>query len=420
MEGIESQKLHHGSLYWPTTLPPSQIPSYPSLEGQITAEVAIIGGGITGALCAAVMARSGIKTVLVEGNRVASGSTAANTGLLQFSNDIMLNELAEKIGEAEAVRFYGECRKALVSLAQLDEDIPFETGFHVRSSLYCASTSSDVPKLFKEYSMLRKHGFPVEWGSPHNVGHHLPIRKPAALVTHGDAEINPVKFAHGLIAEAAQKGALIYEHTKVQEVKRVGEKFVITTDFGEIIANRVVRAVGYVPGVSNSTQLKPILKRSYALVTPANSLPDAWPYDCMMWETARPYFYFRTTPDGRLIAGGMDENQADPVTDTDYLVKRTQLLLAELRKLFPGNHWEAEHAWCGTFGESEDDLPFLGETPEQPGIFHALSCGGNGTVYGMIAAEMLRNRILGLDHPMDALLAPKRQIQNRETVLRSV
>jgi glycine/D-amino acid oxidase-like deaminating enzyme len=419
MEDSNSQQLHTGSLYWPTTI--SHVPKYPALQGHAITEVAIIGGGITGALCAAVLARAGISTILVEGRRVASGSTAANAGLLQFSNDKMLNELADMIGEADAVQFYGECRKALTSLSKLDDAIPYDTGFHVRSSLYCASTSSDVPRLFKEYSMLRKHGFPVEWGSPHNEGHHLPIRKPAALVTHGDAEINPVRFAHGLIAEAERKGAQIYENTPVQDVKRVGERFVITTDLGEIVANRVVRAVSSIPGIERPSRIKPILKRSYALVTPANSLPAAWPYDCMMWETARPSFYFRTTPDSRIIAGGIeDEDQSDPVTDDAYLAKCTRKLLEELARLFPEQKWEAEHAWCGTFGESEDDLPFLGETAEQPGIFHALACGGNGTVFSLIAAEMLRNRILGLTHPMHALLAPERSFINRGSAVRTV
>lgn len=418
MQINNSHKLHSGSLYWPTTL--SHVPSYPALQGHITTEVAIIGGGITGALCAVVLARAGIPAVLVEGQRVASGSTAANTGLLQFSNDKMLSELSDKIGETDAVQFYGECRKALTRLYKLADEIPYDTGFHVRSSLYCASTPSDVPRLFKEYSMLRKHGFPVEWGSPHNTGHHLPIRKPAALVTHGDAEINPIRFAHGLIAEAAHKGAHIYENTLVEGVQRMGDKFVITTDFGEIIANRVVRVVSDVPGIESPIRIKPILKRSYALVTPANSLPASWPYDCMMWETARPYFYFRTTPDGRIIAGGMDEAQADPIADADYLLNRTRLLLEELRGLFPDKQWEAEYAWYGTFGESAEDLPFLGETSEQPGIFHALSCGGNGTVYSMIAAEMLRNRILGLDHPMLALLSPERPAHPHSSAVNTI
>ncbi|WP_240415560.1 NAD(P)/FAD-dependent oxidoreductase [Paenibacillus periandrae] len=409
---------HSGSLYWPTTL--THIPSYPALQGHITTEVAIIGGGITGALCAAVLARSGIPTVLVEGQRVASGSTAANTGLLQFSNDTMLSELADKIGETDAVQFYGECRKTLTRLYKLANEIPYDTGFHVRSSLYCASTSSDVPRLFKEYSMLRKHGFPVEWGSPHNTGHHLPIRKPAALVTHGDAEINPIRFAHGLIAEAAHKGANIYENTVVEGVQRMGDKFVITTDFGEIIASRVVRAVSDVPGIESPSRIKPILKRSYALVTPANSLPASWPYDCMMWETARPYFYFRTTPDRRIIAGGIDENQADATNDTDYLFNRTLRLLEELGSLFPEKQWEAEHAWYGAFSESVEDLPFLGETAKQPGIFHAFSSGGNSTVYSMIAAEMLRNRILGQEHPMHALLSPERPAQPDSSAVKTV
>ena len=88
----------------------------------------------------------------------------------------------------------------------------------------------------------------------------------------------------------------------------------------------------------------------------------------MMWETARPYFYFRTTPDGRILAGGMDEDRADPGSSTVNLRAGTDALLAKLSLLFPDTAWVAEHAWCGTFGESEDELPFLGEDSEQPGL----------------------------------------------------
>ncbi|GGG14198.1 NAD(P)/FAD-dependent oxidoreductase [Paenibacillus abyssi] len=410
-----SKQLHSGSLYWPHTI--SKVPSYPTLNKRISTQVAIIGGGMTGALCAAVLAKTGISTVLVEGGKVASASTAANTGLLQFSNDIMLYELAEQIGELKAVQFYKECQRALKALAELASSIPFDTGFHVRKSLYYANDVIDAAKLYKEYMLLSKYAFPVGWDLPEALARRIPFRKEAALVTRGDAEINPVRFAHGLIAQAAWNQVRVFEHTRVQEIQRKNGAFIIHTESGEISAHYIVRASGYLPGINNPSRIKPILQRSYAMTTAANAVPESWPGDYMMWETARPYFYFRTTPDGRVIAGGLDEERQDPVTAEHELKVRTDLLITELQKLFPDSRFEAEYAWCGTFGESEDGLPYLGEDVEQPGIFHALGCGGNGTVYGMIAAEMLKDYVNGRKHPLTSLLAPGRSAAEQISII---
>jgi glycine/D-amino acid oxidase-like deaminating enzyme len=397
--------LNSGSLYWQSTM--SRIPSYPSLKERIVTHVAVLGGGMTGALCSALLAREGIRCALVEEHKLAADTMESNAGLLQFSNGKMLNDLAETIGETEAVRFYAECRKVLPRLFELAGRFPFSTGLHMRSSLYCASTSEDVPKLYKEYSLLRKHGFAVEWGSPHNTSNQLPIRKAAALVNHGDAEMNPMSYAHSLIAKAESQEALIFENTKVKKIERRGGRFVISTEDGEIIANHIVRASGNLPSIEGLTQMKSFERRSYMLATPANSLPGSWPYDCMMRETAKPRFFFRTTPDRRIIAGSSDDASSASIASSRYLAHRTDYLLSELGMLFPNHQWEAEYSWSGTFYDSRDGLPFLGESPEQPGIFHACGCGDNSTVYSMIAAEILLGRLTGREHPLASLLSGK-------------
>lgn len=402
---IASARLHNGNLYWPNTM--SNVPSYPALRRRIVTHAAVIGGGMTGAICTSVLARSGIPTVLLEGSKVAAASTAANTGLLQFSNDVMLSELTDRIGEAKAVTFYRECQNAMSHLAVLARSVPFDTGFRFRSSLYCASEPDHIPKLTREYALLRKHRFPVEWNPPSSATAGRLHSNPTALVTHGDAEVNPVRFAHGLIKGAQRKGAEIFEDTKVLGIERRDGHFVIQTMNGQVIAKQIVRAVGYLPGIASSSRVKPRLSRSYAMATTKHALPSTWSHDYMLWETARPYFYFRTTPDGRIIAGGLDEDRANPNMDSAYLEGRTERLVQKLKDFFPESHFEAEYSWCGTFAESADDLPYLGESLEQPGIFHALGCGGNGTVYGMIAAEMLRNQIFGIPHPLTHLLTQR-------------
>ncbi|MDG0791746.1 FAD-binding oxidoreductase [Cohnella ginsengisoli] len=401
---MNEHKLHDGTLYWPKTM--SFFPTYPSLRERAMTQVAIIGGGMTGAICAATLAEAGIPAVLVEEKRVASASTAANTGLIQFSSDIMVSELADRIGEMDAVAFYAHCSKAVNDLGLLAAAIPQDGGYRSRSSLYCAASDADASKLRREYQMLRRHGLDADWGFPAGVGPAFKARYPAALVTHGDAEINPVRLANGLIAQAARCGVRVYEHTGVANVRKRGDWFVLACDGGEILARTVVRATGYLPGIEGAAESEPNLRRTFALATPPNSVPDEWNRDLMMWETARPYFYFRTTPDGRIVAGGLDEDMPDPSTGERALRERTDKLLAELGALFPGSRFEAEYAWCGAFGESPDDLPFIGEHPEMPGLFHALGYGGNGTVYGMLAASMLVAHLRGETHPLAGLLRP--------------
>src|SRR3954452_6879205 len=96
--------LHEGRLFWPDTLP--QCSTYPPLQGSLLVDAAIVGGGMCGAICAFILARSGLKTVLLERGSAAGGSSLANTGLLQFCNDLMLTELTEQIGEHSAAAFY--------------------------------------------------------------------------------------------------------------------------------------------------------------------------------------------------------------------------------------------------------------------------------------------------------------------------
>lgn len=403
-------KLHDGSLYWPKTM--SFFPTYPSLRERAMTQVAIVGGGMTGAICAATLAEAGIPAVLVEEKRVACASTAANTGLIQYSSDIMLSELADRIGEKDAVAFYAHSYKAVNDLSLLASAIPQDGGYRARASLYCASESGDAPKLRREYELLRRHGFAANWGSPAEVGPGFKARYPEVLVTHGDAELNPVRFAHGLIAQAARSGVRVFEHTGVTSMRRKGDWFVLTCDGGEILARTVVRATGYLPGVEGLAGNEPLLRRTFALATRPDSVPSEWRPDLMMWETARPYFYFRTTPDGRIIAGGLDEAMRDSADGGWTLQARTDKLLAELGALFPGRSFEAEYAWSGAFCESPDDLPFIGEHPEIPGLFHALGYGGNGTVYAMLAANMLVARLRGETHPLAGLLQP-RQVANR-------
>ncbi|BAQ10037.1 oxidoreductase [Bacillus sp. OxB-1] len=124
-------------------------------------DIAIVGGGISGALCAYILSQEDLQVALIEEKEIGHGSTSANTGLLQYSNDIMLHELMEQIGNDPAVRFYKACEAAIGQLEKVTASLPLDAQFRRRSSLYYASTEDDVPRLRKEWQALRTYDFPV-------------------------------------------------------------------------------------------------------------------------------------------------------------------------------------------------------------------------------------------------------------------
>lgn len=389
-------KLHNGSLYWPKTISSTQ--KYPELRESITCDVLIVGGGMSGALCAHTLSAYNLKTVLVEKRIVGSGSSSANTGLLQFSNDKMLHEFIKEIGKDEAVRFYKMCLKAVDELEKTAKSLSKPVDFTRRKSLYYASDSGDVSKLKKEYKALSKHGFPVTFLEEDEIEERFGFKKSAALLTDGDAEVNPYKFAQTLLEDAHNRGVQIYENTAVEEGEREDEYVLIHTPHGTIRAKNVIYSTGY-ETIPFAKKLGADVNRTYAIATTPVASLEKWEDRSLIWETKRPYFYMRTTVDGRIVAGGLDEDKMEAPSNEDIIRERGQRLLDKIKEHYPSYDMEVDSAWGASFGESDDGLPFIGQHPKKDHIYYCLGFGGNGTVYSMLGAEIIKDLILYQSHP---------------------
>ncbi|QAY66901.1 NAD(P)/FAD-dependent oxidoreductase [Paenibacillus protaetiae] len=403
-----SKKLHSGNLYWPTTM--SGEAAYPGVQTDIQTQTVIVGGGMSGIMCGYIFAKSGIPCVAVERGAIADGSTSANTGLLQFSNDIMLWELIEQIGEHDAVAFYRACKTAIEQLARAAGDIPADVGFRRRSSLYFASSEQDLPKLNKEFEALNRSGFDVEYWQPRDIAARFPFSKPGAIVTHGDAEVNPYQFVHGLAGRAVQEGLQLYEHTDIvsHETGHDGKHRLLTADGYTLTCDQVVFAVGYEPEELKGKLVKAELNRSFVAVSAPQQDLSPWHERFMLWETARPYLYMRTTVDGRVVIGGLDEESQAPIEGKHARQKRTEKLYKLIAAYFPSFDAPLEYEWSATFGESSDNLPFIGEDPHRRGVYYCLGYGGNGTVYSTIGSLLLRDLIAGYDNPLARIVGLER------------
>jgi len=141
------------------------------------------------------------------------------------------------------------------------------------------------------------------------------------------------------------------------------------------------------------------LKSTFALASEPLDRFDGWHHRCLLWETARPYLYLRTTGDNRAIVGGEDDPFRAPDRRDRLVPKKTERLAKRFRELFPKIDLEVAYSWAGTFGETKDGLAYIGAVRQLPGCLFACGFGGNGITFSAIAAEIIRDAVLCRDHP---------------------
>lgn len=385
-------KLHHGQLFWPTTVTNAR--SFPELTTTITCDVLIIGGGMSGSIMARMLADYHLDTVLIEKKTIGSGSTSANTGLLQFSNDAMLIDLIDRFGKEKAVYFYKLCLKAIDELDKYNATLKDKTSFKRTDSFYFASNDHDGKKLKKEYEALKEHGFKAKYLDRHAIENLYSFSAPSGIYTKTEAEVNPYQFALALSSHAADLGVSIFEHTEVLSHQFNKKDLIFQTEKGEIRTKHVIYATGY--GTQEFAKTKgALLERTYTIATePIDHFPG-WYNQSLIWETARPYHYLRTTEDSRILIGGLDAD----LNKEEELKQKGQQLLTKLHELFPSIKTSIAYEWSAIFGSTKDGLPYIGKHPKYDGVYFMLGYGGNGTVYSMLGAEILKDLILYEHHP---------------------
>ncbi|OAB48251.1 NAD(P)/FAD-dependent oxidoreductase [Paenibacillus antarcticus] len=385
--------LNVGSLLW--SKPSVTAPQYSALEQDLSCDCLVIGGGMGGALLSYMLSLQKVSTILLDKTKIATGSTAANTGLLQYTNDKSLTSCINTFGEEAGVRFYKLCEDAMKKLHDIQDDLIMETQFIPRNSLYYASTEQDVSMIQEEYNNLNHYGFNVEYWDKDRISSTFPFTKPAALYTHGDAEVNPFQMCHSLVATAANNGVQVYENSEVIRYEYQQDGVICHTRNHRIFAKHVIFALGYETQEMKADR-NAILTTSYAIATnPVKDL-SSWHERSLIWESARPYLYMRTTSDDRIVIGGLDEHLLNPEDREVRLISQSRKLLQEAEALFPEiGPLTIDYSWASVFGSTHDGLPMIGPHPQYPHCYFLEGYGGNGTVYSMIAAELIADILTG-------------------------
>jgi glycine/D-amino acid oxidase-like deaminating enzyme len=383
--------LQSGKLYWPTTF--LDAPSYPSLEEDVECDVLIVGCGSSGAQCAYYLSSAGANVVMVDKRKAGMGSTATNTSLIQYMGDKMFFELIDSFGEENAARHMHLCKQAIDDIGNACKSLCFDVEFQRRDTLYYQSYMEDYEKIVKEYNFLKKHGFDVELLDEDTIGKLYPFKKHSAIYSKNDAELNPYKFTLGLLEKCRTMGVRIFENTEINGKKFEKDHAVFfTKNSCSIKAKHVIIAAGY-EDLEIKNEKNAVLSSSYAVVTNKINDLSSWFKRTLIWESARPYIYMRTTADNRVIIGGLDENTTYPEKRDSMLMHKKELLIQEFNKLFPDIKVQPEFYISAFYGGTHDGLPIIGMYDEMPNCYVLYGYGDNGTVYNMVLAKIISNLI---------------------------
>jgi glycine/D-amino acid oxidase-like deaminating enzyme len=379
---------------------------FPRLERDLRCDVAIVGGGITGALIADEFAGHGHEVVVVEERDVGWGSTAASTALLQYEIDTHLLDLAKSVGEADALLAYRACVQSVEALEAMLARMR-DVGYLRSDSLYFASRRRDRGRLRAEFEARERNGFQVEWLDQGAVRERYGFDAPAAIRNRPAAGVDPYRFALRLLRRVAKSGAGVFDRTRIAAIEPRSRDVLLRTGDGAcIVARHVVLAAGY---ATQQWLPRKVAKNrsSYAIISdPLDAGVLAAFERTMAWETARPYLYFRITRDRRLLVGGEDDAVDIPARRDRRVPGKAEKLLQRMHRLFPDAAIVPAFSWAGTFAETADGLPFFGPHASLgPRVHFAMAYGGNGITYSRLGAGLLRARVERRGHPLARLFS---------------
>lgn len=389
--------LHSGLPYW--VIKNSLLDYFHPLKDDYSTDIVVVGSGITGALMVHELCSAGLKCCVVDKRSIATGSSAASTALLQYEIDVPLCCMSEMIGEDNAVSAYRACLQSISDIEKVLESTGVDGCFERVPSLFYASTPKDEQLVKEEYEMRKKHNLPVRLLGKEEIKKRYKLEAPGCgLLNEVSAQIDAYRAATGLLLyHMKEDGLKVFTHTGVKECVEQQGGYVIETDGGhKINCKYVIVATGFEAGKFLPQEIMD-LTSTYALVSHPVNPAELWPEHCLIWETADPYLYIRTTGGNRIIIGGEDEKFCDPERRDALLRKKTRILEKKFKKLFPDIPFKTEMAWCGTFSTTKDGLPFIGTWPGKERMFFDLGYGGNGITFSMIGAQIICRQIQGME-----------------------
>jgi glycine/D-amino acid oxidase-like deaminating enzyme len=359
------------------------------LDGRSTADVAVVGAGITGLITAVLLARAGKNVLVLEARTAGAVTTGNTTGKISLLQATSLSKIVARHGADLARDYVKGSREGQDWLLRYCEhnDIPVQ-----READYTyAQSAKEVPSARAELAAARLAGLDAQWDDDAGV----PFPYHGGVRLADQAQFDPMPLLDSLVKELNDRGGRLAESARVRSVSQRGDRLRLRVHPGgdngddvEVDAGQVVLATG-IPILDRGgffARLKPSRSYAFAFTVPGDITR---PMFISAGSPTRSVRYAPTDDGERLIVGGAGHTvgRRSPTGDLDELASWAQTH-------FPGA--VRTHFWSAQDYTPIDRLPYVG--PILPGnekIFIATGFNKWGMTGGTSAALLLSSRILG-------------------------
>ncbi len=359
-------------------------PRFASLKKDVSTDVLVIGGGLTGLLCAHCLGEAGVDYLLIEAKSICSGVVGGTTAKLTVQHGLIFDKLVREFGPEKARLYYEANREALEAYRVLCREI--DCGYEEQSAF--VYSLADSQRLERELEAMERIGVPGR------LVRELPLPFPVAgaIEMLGQAQFHPLQFLYGLA-----RGLRICEHTKALEL---GPDEVVT-DRGRVRYQKLIVATHFpLLNKHGGYFLKLYQSRSYVL-----ALENAPALEGMYVDEAEGGLSFRSW-NGLLLLGGGGHR-------TGKRGEGWTPLEAFAKKYYPQAVVAAR--WSSQDCMSLDGVPYIGQYGRNtPNLYVATGYNKWGFTSAMVAARLLTGRILGRENPWAQVFTPQRTSLRRQ------
>ena len=371
----------------------------PPLSGEATADVAVIGGGYTGLSSALNLAEAGARVVLLEAREVGFGGSGRNGGQVIPGLKLDPSEMRAQWGEergAALSQAVGASADAV--FARIDRH-GIRCNPQRKGWIQAAHAAPALARVMRRGAEWQQAGAPVTMFDAAALEKHIGTREYVGGWRDGRAgTINPLAYVRGLGRAAIAAGAVLHADSPATSLRREGTGWRIETPGGVLRSRSVIIGTNaysdaLIPGLAQTLlTVQSILIATEPL--PGDMAARILPHGECVSETRRLAFYFRRSPDGRLVFGGRGAAGEE---------ERESLFAAlhgALARIYPkAASLPITHRWSGQVALTLDGLPRVHEP--QRGLFIGIGYNGRGVAMGTLMGEWLARRVhAGTEAPL--------------------
>jgi glycine/D-amino acid oxidase-like deaminating enzyme/nitrite reductase/ring-hydroxylating ferredoxin subunit len=382
----------------------TEVAEAPSLDGEHSADVVVIGSGIAGLSLAYELTARGRSVIVLDRGRIGSGMTARTTAHLASALDDRYANLINRRGLEAARLVYQSQAAAINRIEAIQANEGIACDFQRLDGFLLLAPGTPASELDAELSACAKAGVPATDMREATPLHAKNLVR--SLRFPDQARFHPLKYLAGLARAVTRSGGHLFADTTVQSAMEEKNWVTVKTDMGIVRAADVVFATNSPIGGSVAIHTKQAPYRTYALAAtlPRGSLPDA-----LYWDTADPYHYVRLQPHSDrqdlVIIGGEDHKTGE----ADDGVARFAALDSWGRQRLP-NMGRVTHRWSGQVMESSDYVGFVGRNAGDKHLYVVTGDSGQGITNGVIASLLISNLIVDGRSPWTEVYDPGRAI----------